>query len=271
MSAGLAVDALLIDGTNLCYRAWHAQARDDQEPDALTVASTAVKMAVTWWNKLELGRKRAIVCFDGAGATWRRRALDSQYKAQRTKRPEGLTVALQQMRRTILDTGGRATTIDGHEADDVIATYASLLDGRRLRAAILTSDQDLLQMVGARVRVLLIGRSVYEVTDYDEPAFLRKFGFVPALMADYKAIRGDDSDNIGGVPGIGEVKGKKIIAEHGTVEELYAWIGQGRWVDTRHITGLLKRHEALVRRNLAITTLDREVPGVALRDRAEAA
>src|SRR5688500_2680665 len=110
--------------------------------------------------------------------------------------------------------------IDGFEADDVLGTLARQAVERDLDVLVVTGDTDALQLVGPRVRVLMPSRGMIGEHLYDEAGVRERYGLEPVQIVDYKALKGDSSDNIKGVPGIGEKTAQRLLQKYTTVEKL---------------------------------------------------
>ena len=116
--------------------------------------------------------------------------------------------------------GYQNVKVAGYEADDVIATLAGQAREQGIDVTVLTGDRDLFQLIEPGVRVMATGRGVTDTKVYDLDAVLDRYGFGPELIPDYKALVGDTSDNIPGVPGIGDKTAKSLITEFGDVEKI---------------------------------------------------
>lgn len=258
-------DAFIADGTNVGYRAYHALAGSGRPVEPAAVARLARHMIGNHAAGAGLLTNRVIVAFDGAHGGVRRKAIYPEYKAHRAGCPEELTIAFGLLRADLRTAGARVAWVEGEEADDVIATYAHLLLDRGLTATILSSDRDLLQLVGDGVTVLLPVRSIRDVRTFTPAEFRAQYGFAPPILADYKALCGDVSDNIDGVPGIGEKSARYLCQTYGPLDNVFSWVRSGGLAMNARVTKALRAHEEVARRNLALTTLRRDVPGIELR------
>jgi len=215
----------LLDGHSLSYRAFFAL------PTSLATSSGQVTNAVYGFTSMlikllaEERPELIAVAFDVGAPTVR---LDkyAEYKAGRPEAPDefrqqlGLIVeVLETLRIPVLG-------VEGHEADDVIATLAVRAAERGMEAVIVTADRDFFQLVRPGITVLFNVKGISDIRRYDEAAVLERFGLPPERYLDFVALKGDPSDNIPGVPGVGEKTAAKLVREFGSIEELLARTGE---------------------------------------------
>jgi DNA polymerase-1 len=214
--------AMLVDGFGLIFRAYHAL------PPSLMTGDGEQVNAVFGFASMLLDVLRsqrpdhAVVCLEG-GRTFRHDA-DENYKANRAEMPDDLHGQIDRVKELIQALNIPIETRDRYEADDVIGSLATRLsaDGGT-RVVVVTGDTDLLQLVDDRVQVVLPGsRRFGELRLFDRAAVVDRYGFGPELVPDYKALVGDTSDNIPGVPGIGDKTAKALIAQFGDLERILA-------------------------------------------------
>ena len=160
------------------------------------------------------------VAFDLKAPTFRHK-MYADYKAGRKPMPDELRVQFPYAKDVCRALGFTVVEKEGYEADDILGTLAQATADRGDCAYILTGDKDSLQLISedGKISVLLAGN--VETTFYDSAKFREKYGISPSLFVDVKALMGDSSDNIPGVPGIGEKTALKLISEHSTIESLY--------------------------------------------------
>ena len=194
---------LLIDGHSLAYRAFYAL------PEEMRTASGQVTNAVYGFTSMLINLlrdhrpERVAVAFDLPGGTFRHERLDS-YKANRSAPPEIFRQQLGLLRQVLDTLGVRSVDAPGFEADDVLATLATHAETQGLEAAIVTGDRDAFQLVAMRgVTVLYPRRGISDHDVYDAAAVKERTGVEPADYVAYAALRGDTSDNLPGVPGVG--------------------------------------------------------------------
>lgn len=249
---------VVIDGSSLIYRAFFAL------PPLTTVDGTptnAVYGFTTMLLKILEDEKPDIilVAFEG-GRTFRHDNF-TEYKANRPRTPDELAVQTPLARAVIDAFHIPILQYGGYEADDVIGTVTCR--GREAGFEVLgvTGDLDLLQLVGSGVKVLVNRRGVSDATLYDEAAVQERFGLRPDQLPDYKALKGDTSDNIPGIPGVGEKTATSLIAQYGSLEALleHAEEVKANRVRTNLIEG---RQKARLYKELAtiVTDLPLELP-----------
>ncbi|MEN4042258.1 MAG: DNA polymerase I [Anaerolineaceae bacterium] len=214
----------LIDGHALAYRAYFALTAGaagsrfstrSGEPTAGTFGFTSVLLKLLDQEKPEY----LAVAFD-TGKTFRDDIFPA-YKATREKMPDDLAIQIERIRQLIDAFGIPRLEVEGYEADDVLGTVARQAVEKGMGVKILTGDRDLLQLVDDRILVNLPGRQLSEAKDYDAKAVLAYLGVRPDQIVDYKALVGDTSDNIPGVPGIGEKTAVALLEKYGTLDEIY--------------------------------------------------
>lgn len=213
---------LLVDGYGLIFRAYHAV------PPSITTSKGEQVNAVFGFASMLLDvLKRehpeyAIVALEG-GKTFREEQFE-EYKAHRAPMPDDLRAQIQRITEFVEAMNIPMERRDGYEADDVIGSLSKEAAERGdLRVVIVTGDSDMLQLVDDDVTVMLPGAQRFnEIRTFDRQGVIDRYGFGPELVKDYKALVGDTSDNIPGVPGIGEKTAKALIGQFGGVEEILA-------------------------------------------------
>jgi DNA polymerase I len=237
----------LIDGSNQMYRAYHA-IRGLTGPDGRS--TNAVYGFVTMLRKLLTDHQPAYIAaaFDLPGATFRSE-MSADYKANRAAMPADLAEQIAWVHEACEALGVPVLTAAGFEADDVIGTYVRRAAERGFQVAIVTGDKDFFQLVGDGVRV-------YNPRDegawFDEPAVREKFGVTPPQVVDVLALMGDTSDNIAGVPGIGEKGARDLIAQFGSLDTLLNRAGE---VAQKKYREGLQAHAAQARQSRELVTI----------------
>ncbi|MGQ9458921.1 MAG: 5'-3' exonuclease H3TH domain-containing protein, partial [Anaerolineae bacterium] len=210
---------ILIDGYSLAYRAYHAL------PTDLSTSKGELTNAVYGFASMLLNVLRdhkpdyLAVAFD-VGPSFRHQEF-AAYKAQRPTTPDELSSQLGRIGELVEAFHIPVYTAEGYEADDVLGTLACQAAERGLDTLIVTGDKDALQLVGPHVRVLTSGRRFSDVILYDEKEVRERFGLTPRQLVDFKALVGDKSDNIPGVPGIGEKTATRLLQQYGSLEGIY--------------------------------------------------
>ncbi len=247
---------MLLDGNSLTYRAFFAL------PTDMATASGQVTNAVYGFtsmliNLLRDHRPEAVaVAWDRPEPTFRHEQVPS-YKAQREEAPDILRQQLGLVRRVLESLGIPMIEAPGYEADDIIATLATQArdDGREV--IVVTGDRDTYQLVeDPLVKVLYNRRGVSDYVLYDEAGIRERTGVTPADYPQYAALRGDPSDNLPGVPGVGEKTAAKLINTHGGLDGVFAALDR----QTPKLRANLAEHEDRVRQNAEVRVLRRDVP-----------
>ncbi len=160
------------------------------------------------------------VAFDLKAPTFRHKMFDA-YKAGRRPMPPELAEQLPVAKELLAAMGYRVLELEGYEADDILGTLAQMCDeSDDTDAYLMTGDRDALQLIDSHVHILLATNS--ETVDMDESKFTEKYGVPSSAFVDVKALMGDSSDNIPGVPGVGEKTALKLISEYGSLDGVYA-------------------------------------------------
>jgi DNA polymerase I len=213
---------MLVDGHGLVYRGWYAL----QELRPLTNAKGELTTGVYAFTSMllkalgDLKPDYLAAAFD-MGAPSIRLGEFADYKATRPATPQGLPSQVEMSRRVLEAMDVPMYHVQGHEADDVIGTLAKQAERQDLDVVILTGDNDLLQVVGPHVEVVTSRRGISDTILYDEDKVTAKYGGLrPDQIPDFKALCGDATDNIPGVPGIGDKTAAKLLLDHGSVERL---------------------------------------------------
>ena len=247
---------LLVDGNSLTYRAFFAL------PTDMATASGQVTNAVFGFTSMlayvlkEQQPDGILVAFDRPEPTFRHEA-EPEYKAQRAAAPD---ILRQQMGlvREVLDALG-ITTVDevGWEADDLIATATRQLVERGENVIIVTGDRDSYQLVSdPHVQVMYNKRGVSDYALYDEAGIEEKTGVTPEMYVQYAALRGDNSDNLPGVPGVGEKTAAKLINKYGGLDGIFANVDE----QTPKLKTNLIENEQRARKNLELMVLHFDAP-----------
>ncbi|MBE6622253.1 MAG: DNA polymerase I [Ruminococcaceae bacterium] len=213
---------LLIDGNSILNRAFYG-IRPLTNGAGLYTHAVYGMMNIILHHLEERKPDYAAVAFDRKAPTFRHLRYDG-YKATRKGMPEELAVQLPYAKKAMAGLGLTILETDGFEADDILGTCSTLGDGET-EVFVLTGDRDAFQLIRDDVKVLLA--STGETHVFDRVAFGEKYGVTPEQFVDVKALMGDSSDNIPGVPGIGEKTALKLIAEYGSLDGLYQHLNDG--------------------------------------------
>ncbi len=207
-----------------------------------------------------------VACYDLPQKTFRHEAYDA-YKGHRAKTDDALVEQINASRTLCETLNIPIYDLPGFEADDMLGTIVEQTkDNADLDIMIATGDMDSLQLVvGKKVRVFTLKKGMNDTVVYDEEAVTERFGFGPEFMTDYKGLRGDPSDNIVGVPGIGEKTATEIILKFGSIENLYEKLHQDREILIKEgikdrIVKLLEEHEESALFSKTLATIRRDAP-----------
>ncbi|MDR2354889.1 MAG: DNA polymerase I [Clostridiales Family XIII bacterium] len=210
---------IIIDGNSLVNRAYYAIQRPMITKEGLYTQGIYGFLNMFFKLMRDYAPGYAAVAFDRKAPTFRHEAY-AQYKAGRKRMPEELVMQLPPLKELLDALRVKMLEIDGFEADDIIGTLAKKAEAQGLAPLIITGDKDALQLAGRTTRVLITKRGISEFDLYDEDAMYERYGFGPEAFIDFKGLMGDASDNIPGVPGVGEKTAQKLIKEFGSIENI---------------------------------------------------
>ena len=247
---------LVVDGNSLTYRAFFAL------PTDMATASGQVTNAVFGFTSMLINVLKdhtpdgVLVAFDRPEPTFRHEA-EPLYKAQRDAAPDILRQQMGLVREVLDAVGITAVDLSGWEADDIIATVTDRLVDAGHRVIIVTGDRDSYQLVrDPDVKVLYNKRGVSDYVLYDEAGIEERTGVAPTLYPQYAALRGDNSDNLPGVPGVGEKTAAKLINTYGGLDGIFDHVDE----QTPKLRANLAEHEGRARRNLELMVLRHDAP-----------
>ncbi len=219
-----APELFLIDGNSLAYRAFFALPEsigtsDGRPTNAIYgLASMLVKI-------IDEHHPAGVVVAWDAGMSGREVTYDL-YKAQRKPRPDLLREQWPNLMPLVEAFGYTNVKVEGYEADDVIASLVRQAREQGIEVMVVTGDRDAYQLVADGVRVMSTSRGITETKIYDREAVVERYGVAPELITDLMGLRGDTSDNIPGIPGIGEKTATQLLQQFGTLEEVLASVDQ---------------------------------------------
>src|SRR5919204_1029686 len=213
-------ELFLIDGNSLVYRAFFAL------PESIATSTGVPTNAIFGFASMLVklltghGQKPTLVVWDAGHSG--RKDVSSDYKATRTSRPDLLREQWPHLEPLVEAFGYRNVRVDGYEADDVIASIAERARSEGVPVMVVTGDRDAFQIIDpdSRVRVMATGRGITATKVYDHKAVIDRYGIGPELIPDFYGLKGDTSDNIPGVPGIGDKTASELLQRFGTLEEV---------------------------------------------------
>jgi DNA polymerase I len=214
----MADELFLIDGNSLAYRAFFAL------PESIATSTGVPTNAIFGFASMlvkiltDYGPKSTVVVWD-AGSSGRKEVY-SEYKAQRSSRPDLLKEQWPALEPLVDAFGYRNIRVDGYEADDVIASIAEVAKTQDppIEVMVVTGDRDAYQLVDEQVRIMTTSRGITDTKVYDRQGVIDRYGIPPELVPDFIGLKGDTSDNIPGVPGIGDKTAADLLQRFGTLE-----------------------------------------------------
>jgi DNA polymerase-1 len=260
-SAAAAGDAterrlLLLDGHSLAYRAFYALPAENFKTQTGQTTNAVYGFTSMLINLLRDEQPTHLaVAFDVSRRTFRSEAY-AEYKANRTTTPDEFRGQVDLIREVLTALNVPTVAVEGYEADDVIATLTTQAEGLGFQVAICTGDRDAFQLVGDAVTVLYPKRGVSELSRVDPAEVDKRYGLTPTQYPDFAALRGDPSDNLPSIPGVGEKTAAKWVREFGSLDALTDRVDEvkGKAGDA------LRANLANVLMNRQLTELVRSVP-----------
>lgn len=213
----------VVDGNSLLFRAYYATSftgniirRKDGFPTNAIFGFS--NMMTKLLSQLKDGDK-LFVSFDTGKPTFRKQKLES-YKAQRKPIEEDLTVQLPVARELLKAMGIFYYEEDGYEGDDIAGTVAKLGSSKNIETICFTSDKDYLQLIDDNITIHMLKKGLTDIEEMNEESLKEKMGLTPLQIIDFKGLMGDPSDNLKGIPGVGEKTAIKLIQQHGSLENI---------------------------------------------------
>ena len=247
---------MLVDGNSLTYRAFFAL------PTDMATASGQVTNAVFGFTSMMINLLRdhkptkVVVAFDRPEPTFRHERIET-YKATRNEAPDILRQQMGLVRQVLEALRIPILEAPGFEADDILATLATRARDRQDDVLIVTGDRDTYQLVeDPHIRVIYNKRGVSDYADYDEAGIKERTGVAPTDYVIYAALRGDPSDNLPGVPGVGEKTAAKLVNTYGDLDGIFAHVDE----QTPKLRQNLTENEAQARLNAEVMVLLRDIP-----------
>jgi DNA polymerase-1 len=248
-------ELFLIDGNSLAYRAFFAlpesiSTSDGRPTNAIFgFASMLVKILT------DFGQVPTVVVWD-AGMSGRK-DISADYKAQRSSRPDLLKLQWPHLRPLVEAFGYRNISVEGFEADDVIAALAEQAKERGIPVMVVTGDRDAYQLVDDGVRIMSTSRGVTDTKVYDREGVIERYGIPPELVPDFIGLKGDTSDNIPGVPGIGDKTASELLNRFGDLEGVLSHVDE---ISGPKRKQNLTDHADNARMSKLLATMVRDVP-----------
>ncbi len=248
---------MLLDANGLIYRGYFALINTP----LTTSRGLLVNAVFGFWSIVLRGfqdvRPDYVICaFDLAGPTFRHEAF-ADYKATRQKMPEDLRDQFPRVRELVEAFRIPIYEMQGFEADDVIGTISRQAELHNLNTTIVSGDLDMLQLVTDRTHVMTTRGGVQMTVTYDPAGVHERYGLAPAQMIDFKALKGDTTDNIPGVPGVGDKTASKLLQDHGSLEGIYERLDDLR---PESLRARLAEHREQVLASRELVRIHRDLP-----------
>lgn len=245
----------LIDGNSLAYRAFYAL------PDTMRASSGITTNAIYGFTTMLLKLldekpDSVAISFDLPEPTFRHKAY-KEYKATRDKAPPTLHEQLPYVKEIAAAFDIPIYEVSGYEADDVIGTLAKEAEKQGYDVVILSGDRDPLQLVDKKIKVMYTRKGISDTVLFGEEEVKEKFGLTPKQLIDYKALKGDSSDNIPGVPKVGEKTATELLKEYGSLENIYKNIEK---ITKKALKETLKNNVHLAEMSKTLGTIVTDVP-----------
>lgn len=209
---------LILDSNSLMNRAFYALPPLTNS-EGISTSAIYGFMNMLLKMKEEIKPDYIVAAFDRKAPTFRHKEY-SDYKAGRKKMPAELAMQFPIIKDILKNLAIEIYEIDGFEADDIIGTVANLCEKEGIEVYVVTGDKDALQLVSENINVIITKKGVTETEEYNKQAFIHEYKITPKQFIDVKGLMGDKSDNIPGVPGIGEKTAFKLIQTYGSIEEV---------------------------------------------------
>jgi len=251
---------IIIDSNALLHRAFHALPPLTNKKGELTGAVYGYLLTLFKAIK-DLKVDYVVACFDTKAKTFRHEEY-KEYKAHRIATPDGIISQIPMAKEILEAFKIPVFAKDGFEADDLIATIATTAaKNDNLEVFILSGDLDNLQLVSNKIKVYTLGKGIKDTVVYDRDKVVERFGVMPEQMNDFKALTGDPSDNVPGVPGIGKKTAAEIIQKYGSIKNLYDELSTDTAVLKPKIKEALKANKegAFLSRSLVETKKDVDI------------
>jgi DNA polymerase-1 len=247
---------MLLDGNSLAFRAFYALPAENFKTQGGLTTNAVYGFTAMLINLLrDEGPTHIAAAFDVSRETFRKEKYP-EYKAGRSATPDEFRGQIDITKEVLVALGITVLAEAGFEADDLIATLATQAENEGYRVLVVTGDRDALQLVSDDVTVLYPIKGVSELTRFTPEAVQNKYGLTPAQYPDFAALRGDPSDNLPGIPGVGEKTATKWISEYGSLQSLVDNVDQVKG----KVGDALRAHVAGVVLNRELTELVKDVP-----------
>ncbi|MEA5075125.1 MAG: DNA polymerase I [Coriobacteriia bacterium] len=207
----------VIDGNSLLHRAFHGLPPTMTAPDGRPTNAVFGFMTMLFKMVADLGPDGVVVAFDRGKPAFRTEAL-AQYKIQRPPTDPDLKSQFPMIKELLTALAIPIVEVEGWEGDDILGTIAERGSKAGMRVLLVTGDKDALQLVDENVRVVSTKKGITDIVVYDSDAVVERYGVAPGQVADFLGLKGDTSDNIPGIPGVGEKTAAKLLQQYGSLD-----------------------------------------------------
>ncbi len=247
---------IIIDGLSLLYRAFHALPPLNNSNGQLTNAVYGFLLILFKAIK-DVEANYVVACFDTKKPTFRHEQFE-EYKAHRAPMPDGIASQIPMVKEVLRVLSIPMFEKEGFEADDLVATIA-VKNQDKVKVFILSGDLDNLQLVNDNIKLYTMGKGIKESMVYDSARVVERFGVRPDQMNEFKALTGDTSDNIPGVPGIGKTTAADLIGRFKSIKNLYDELATDTAVLKPKIKEALKANKEKALLSLKLVNTDKNV------------
>ncbi len=253
---GYNMKLIVIDGNSLINRAYYAMQRPMITKSGLY--TQGVYGFLNMLNKIitDYQPEYLAVAFDRKAPTFRHLAY-AEYKAGRKKMPPELAMQMPLLKEVLAAMNIKTLEIDGFEADDIIGTVVKQGEIAGMEPLVITGDKDELQLASDKTKILITKKGISEFDLYDEAAMIEKYGFTPEQFIDFKGLMGDQSDNIPGIPGVGEKTALKLIQEYKSIANLIEHVDE---ITSKSLKSKIEEHAQLALMSRSLATIHTNVP-----------
>lgn len=254
---------ILVDGNSLMYRAYYGLGDPTKmRPNSKGIYTNAINAFARMMNNLlsEAPYDNVLVAFDAGKHTFRHN-IQPDYKAGRAHMPDEMRMQIAYLKDFLTRSNIAQFEIAEYEADDIVGTVAKMAEDNGYHVDIYSSDRDLLQLISDNTTVHMTIKGMSEVEDYTPLHFKEVYNIESSQFIDLKALMGDKSDNISGVPGIGPKKGEKLLQQYGSVEGILEHIDEIKGADRQKF---IDNHDLVLQCKTMVTILRNAPIGIDL-------
>ena len=247
---------VIIDGNSLINRAYYAMQRPMITKEGLYTHGVYGFLNMLAKIQKDYEHGYIAVSFDRKAPTFRHLEY-SEYKAGRKKMPPELAMQLPLLKEVLEAMNIKMLEMDGYEADDIIGTVARKAESEGLVPLIITGDKDELQLATDITKIIITKKGITDFEIYDKDAMVEKYGFTPEQFIDFKGLMGDQSDNIPGIPGVGEKTAQKLLLEFGSIEAL---IESADKIENEKLRAKVEENQMIALMSKRLATINTNVP-----------